>query len=264
MHYATQAAQRGPGDGLTFDARYRCAQLPLFAPEHPLALNQDPDGRYRDGRRSVSHSLVIRVDGHALAESASLQELLREMQSSPLGDKIAWDMEARRRDVLHATICGVIPHTPPEPIPEKERGDLSRIRSFRFRVQGLFTGSFNTGRIYLCLYPELRGGEPATDAVGKAMGAGANRLLVCGYLNLLEELDAAEASLLDEYCRKSAAVIFDTQDCVALSVFESFDDLVLDSREVDRVELSEAEPPCEATESDRRSRSLIALDHIRK
>jgi hypothetical protein len=162
------------------------------------------------------------------------------MQSSPLGDKIAWDMEARRRDVLHATICGVIPHTPPEPIPEKERGDLSRIRSFRFRVQGLFTGSFNT------------------------MGAGANRLLVCGYLNLLEELDAAEASLLDEYCRKSAAVIFDTQDCVALSVFESFDDLVLDSREVDRVELSEAEPPCEATESDRRSRSLIALDHIRK
>lgn len=238
MHYAKHASRLSGGGGLKFDTRYRVAQLPLIDPSHPLSLNDDPDGRYCQGKRAASYSLVIKVDGHALSNSKLLCDLLNEVKASPLGAKIVWPMEKRRRDVLHATICGSLPHIPPQPFPALEREKLACIERFCFRIQGFFVGSFNTGRIYLCLYPEMRGAGSATDLITQAMGGEPNRLLLCGYLNLRDELNAEEAILLEHYCRKSGKIVFDTQTCIALSVLESFDDLVLASRGIDSIRLS--------------------------
>lgn len=230
MRYASEKKTYDGQEPLTFDARYRAAQLPLFAPNSPLAVLEDPSGRYKNGQRVASHSLVITVDGTSLAESDAMQSLMKEVKSTSLGSKIAWDTEEKRRNVLHVTLSGQIPFPFDDEIPQDTLDRLSKKSSFQFRLQGLFTGSFNTGRIYICLYPEMKNGQPVSHEVCDALGVTPNTLLLCGYLNLTEELTPEEARSLSQLCQRHAETIFDIQTCKNIAILESHNDLVLNSQ----------------------------------
>ncbi len=237
MRYASEEKKYGGQEPLTFDARYRAAQLPLFAPNSPLAVLKDPSGRYKNGQRMASHSLVITIDGASLTESDAIQSLMKEMKSTSLGSKIAWDTEERRRNVLHVTLSGQIPFPFNDGIPQDTLDSLSKKNSFQFRLQGLFTGSFNTGRIYICLYPEMKNGQPASHEVCDVFGVTQNTLLLCGYLNLTEELTPGEALSLSQLCQRHAETIFDTQICKNIAIMKSHNDLVLNSQILHRIPL---------------------------
>lgn len=237
MKYDEQVKVYDGSEPLAFDTRYRMAQLPLIDGTHPACINEDPDQRYRYGKRAASQSLVIPVDGHALAENIALRTLFRDMRRSPIGDAIMWQMEEMRRGLLHATVCGLLNPSPTGLLPRDQRHALSAIGSFHFKIQGLFVGTFNTGRIYLCLFPELRGGAPVTDMVSAALGAPSTRLLLCGLLNLKRELDQSEAALLTEFCVAHRETVFGIQLCSKVDVLESQDDLVLYSRVLKQVDL---------------------------
>src|SRR5262249_33042279 len=99
------------GQGLAFDEAYRTAHLPLVAPQHPLVIatraGTPPGTLYDMGRRrDPAFSLVLAVQHDTLAQSPTYRALDADLRASRFASKIAWDMAARRRDKLHATICG--------------------------------------------------------------------------------------------------------------------------------------------------------------
>ncbi len=238
MRYRDQIKLYSGKEPLKFDARYRAAQLPLVYPESELAVHTDPDGRYTRGRRDVTYSVVLPIDGESLANSSSMRQLIERLKSADLHQKFNWDMEQRRRGVLHATISGTIPFDPEGKVPEELKVALQQIPTFAFQLKGLFMGSFNTGRVYIQVFPETNGNSVLTDKVCDALGCQHNRLLLCGYLNLTEELTGEEAALLSEICTDMQEVVFDTQTCTSIVVMKSYDDLVLRSGVTHRVALA--------------------------
>lgn len=122
---------------MTFDTRYRYAQLPLIAPEHPAVLRESPDGAYVNGSYAEAKvSVVARVTGDLSALTAAVQQ-------TSFGHKIDHALTDRRKDLLHVTIAGGL----------QSRTDLKQalegVRSFEMRLYGPIVGQFNTGRLYL-------------------------------------------------------------------------------------------------------------------
>ncbi len=234
MAFSSQRKRYDGSHDLRFDRHYRVAQLPLVDSNHPLALNVDSDKNYRYGHREAKQSMIIPIDGDALFESQNLKDFVHRISNTSVGRKICWDMKRIRHEKLHATICGFSSQSA---LPKLPFETIQGIHAFSFELRGLFMGNFNTGRIYICLYPECEEDTPITDRITDAIGIPANRLLLCGFLNLKEELTATEAKVLDELCSAASSIVFGSQVCEELIILESTDDLVLNSRIVDRLEL---------------------------
>jgi hypothetical protein len=225
-----------PGEPFLMDEGYRLCHLPLVNPAHPRAIASVPGKDYRNGRHGRVHSLVAPVPDAALAASPAFLELTRALEGSSFAAKIAWDVAARRAGKLHATLAGSLGAGETPPVPDIAA--LAAIGPFQLRLEGLFSGNVNRGRLYLEAHPEERAGDNVVHLIQRALGRPPTDLYVIGLHNLTDDLSVAEAAelaaLIASWRGRAVAEIVVRE----LWLLSSTDDLVLDSRVERRIPLS--------------------------
>ncbi|MFI5014419.1 MAG: hypothetical protein ACHQAY_18955 [Hyphomicrobiales bacterium] len=238
LGYFRSRTQFAPGEGLALDEAYRLAHLPLVAPEHPRVIARRQGTSYEMGRHEPSFSLVLPIPSTALCQSAAYQELEGELKTSPLAHKTAWSILERRRAKLHATICGVLATgEKPPALDAQQRRELAHLGPVQIELRGLFSGNVNLGRLYLRAYPERRDGINMFARIQKVMGRRETDLYLVGIYNLIDDLDAVEASALSSLIKRwwdRPILRFQAQSLWFLS---AMDDLVLDSAIVETIPL---------------------------
>ncbi len=235
LAYRASETQFPPGSILRFDEAYRRAHLPLVAPDHPDVIREDLARGYAMGRHEMRWSLVVPVSWDALSASPAFQALEAELRASPLAGKIAWDIEAKRRNVLHATLCGGLGEGP-VPDASQWRAALRKVPPFSAMLRGLFSGNVNLGRFYLKLYPEDRDGN-AAKTTQRAFGRPETALYLMGWHMLVEHLDETETAWF-----AGCLARWRDRDILRLEVTELHlmgvrDDLALDSEVAERLPL---------------------------
>lgn len=233
LGYRRSATALPRGAVLTMDESYRLAHLPLVAPRHPRALaTSAARPQYRDGRHPRVTSLVLPVPGDALFAAPAWRALDAELRAAPFATKLAWDVLARRRDVLHATLSSTVADDPRD-----LRKRLAAIPPFAVELRGLFSGSVNHGRLYLRVHPEKRAGANVLQEIQRACGARASDLWVVGVHNLIDDLDEAEtealAGLIARWWKRTILRMTATE----LWMLGATDDLVLEDPVVERMAL---------------------------
>lgn len=219
-----------PGEGLALDEAYRLAHLPLVAPHHPQVIPAREGTLYRMGRHAPVFSLGLPVSGQALHRSESYRELEGEIRASPFASKIAWDLLDRRRDKLHATLCGSLAvgeETPPA-LDERKLRALSRLGPIGVELRGVFSGNVNVGRLYLRVYPERRDGVNLLRQIQSTLGRRETDLYVVGLYNFIDDLNPEEAAALDDLIRRWWGRSLLRFEADHLWLLRAMDDLVLD------------------------------------
>jgi len=226
------------GEGLALDETYRLAHLPLVAPAHPRVIRTREGTSYDMGRHEPVFSLVLPVFADLLFQSPAYRELDREVRAAPFAGKIAWDVVERRRDKLHATICGSLSTGAPPLLDPQRLQELRGLGPVRVELRGLFSGSVNLGRLYLRAYPESRNGENVFRRIQRSLGCRETDLYVVGLYNMTDDLDAGEAAALASLIERwwSRSILRFTVDHLWLT--GARDDLVLDSTIVASVPLA--------------------------
>ncbi len=214
---------------LRLDEPYRLAHLPLVAPDHPGVIARQEGRFYEMGRHPRVYSLVLPIDGAALAGSEPFMRLEGEMRRAPFAPKIAWDILPRRADRLHATLCGTLSTGDAPEIAESVRKTLAGIGPFAVELRGLFSGTVNRGRLYLRAYPEKRGGSNPIHAIQAAFGRPPGDLYLVGLYNLTDDLDAQETAALSDMIERWWDVPLLRWTARELQVMGACDDLVLDA-----------------------------------
>ena len=186
------------GTRLKFDEAYRLAHLPLVAPDHPSVINTKPGSGYNMGRHDLVYSIGIPVPAGKLLPSSAFIELEEELKSSKFSRKISWNSFDRRKNKLHATVCGALSSNKPPSINRRTFDELAEIGPVRVEVRGLFSGNINVGRLYLRVYPELRNGKNMCHEIQRICGRKRTNLYVVGIFNLVEELDKEESWTLNK------------------------------------------------------------------
>jgi hypothetical protein len=192
------------GAPLGLDTSYRAAHLPLMRPRHPLALSHVPGRPHMvDGRHPTAWSVVLPVDADALEGSPVGRELERRLRESSFAHKVAWELLPRRREVLHATVCGGLGEGPPPAFDDAALRALRDIGPIEIELRGHFSGNVSVGRLYLRVYPESRSGTNPLQLVQRALGRPETDLWLVGIYNLVDNLTAGEArelkAILDEW-----------------------------------------------------------------
>ena len=240
LGYLRSATRFSPGESLRFDEPYRLAHLPLIAPRHGLAISRRDGAPYRDGRHAEVFSLIASIPETTLQASAAFQSLQDDVRRASFAPKIAWDIGRRRQGKLHATICGSLSVGSPPNLTER---NLAGIEPFWVELHGLFSGNVNLGRLYLKAYPEKRRGHNAFQAIQSALARKLTDLYPVGLYNFIDEPTASEtlelAELLDRW-RDTPLVRLLVKD---LQLLGSHDDLVLESRIVRTITLSDGTGP---------------------
>lgn len=213
---------------LLLDDSYRLAHLPLVAPDHPGVIARREGKFYEMGRHPRVFSLVLPVDDGALQASPAFRALEDELRAAPFAGTIAWDLLPKRRDKLHATVCGSLATDEPATITQHTRDALSRIEPFAVELRGLFSGNVNRGRLYLAVYPEKRDDANMLQAVQAAFGRPPGDLWLVGLYNLKDDLDRAETAALAEIVARWWDRPLLRFNATALQVMSAGDDLVLD------------------------------------
>jgi hypothetical protein len=239
-HELAYLASRTPfeqGQGLALDESYRLAHLPLVAPDHPRVIAFREGRHYRHGRHEPIYSLGMPVADQLLRRSEAYRALEAELEASVLAPKIAWDVVERRRDKLHATICGSLSVGEPPSLDKKQRDALRALGPIPVELRGLFSGNVNCGRLYLRVYPEKRDGMNMFRRIQQVMGRSETLLYVVGVYNLVDDLDAAETAVLADliarwWDRPLLRVQLD-----ALWLLGATDDLVLGPSTVETIPL---------------------------
>jgi hypothetical protein len=225
------------GEGLTFDESYRVAHLPLVAPTHPRVIARKAGKPYDMGRHDRVVSLVLPIPA-ALHESEACRTLEAELRASPFVHKVAWHILERRRDKLHATICGSLASGDALPtLTADQRKALGHLGPITMELRGLFAGNVNRGRLYLRVYPEKRGGGNVLHRVQRILGCRETDLYVVGVYNLVDDLDSIEASALARLIDRWWSVAFLRFQVDRLWLLAANDDLVLDSKIVEAIPL---------------------------
>jgi hypothetical protein len=228
-----------PGQGLALDDAYRLAHLPLVAPDHPRVIPAREGTYYDRGRHPRVYSLVLPVPWPTLAASPVFGELDGELRSASFAPKIAWEAMERRRERVHATICGslaVEPGVPPA-ITAIQRRDLEALGPIAVELRGLFSGNVNVGRLYLRVYPERRGGTNMLRAVQRIMGWRETDLYVVGLYNLTDDLNAVEAAAFAGMVERWWERLILRLELSHLWLLWAHDDLVLDGGILESVPL---------------------------
>lgn len=226
------------GERLILDETYRLAHLPLVAPDHPSVIRTREGSSYVMGRHDRVFSLVLPISGDLLHRSPAYGALNEALRASPFSHKIAWDLLDRRKDKLHATICGSLSSEEPPVIDRRQRQQLAGIGPIHVELRGLFSGNVNRGRLYLRAYPESRKGENVFRHIQRALGCRETDLYVVGLYNLTDNLDADEtaalASLIDRWWDRTILQFAVDH----LWLMGACDDLVLDSAIAETVPLT--------------------------
>jgi len=192
LGYRRSRTRFAAGAGLALDRAYRLAHLPLVAPDHPDVVPEG--GYYRMGAHERAFSVVLPVPADALEASPAYRALDRALRASSLAGKIAWSLPPRRRDRLHATLCGGLGLGRPPVLDAAARRALAGLGPVEVELRGLFSGEVNVGRLYLRAYPARVGGENAVRRVQRALGRPETDLYLVGLHNLVDGLDAGEAA----------------------------------------------------------------------
>lgn len=237
LGYLRSRTRFAPGEELRLDEAYRLAHLPLIAPDHPDVIHSRLGATYRMGRHERIFSLVLPVPPDVLEKSAPYQELEFELRHSPFANKIAWDLLAKRRERLHATICGSLSKDVPYRISDGERAALKQLGPLRVEVRGLFSGNINVGRLYLRVYPECRNGMNLLRRFQSALGRPETDLYLVGLFNFVDHLEAVEAAALHVLIQRWWHRSILTLDVTALWLLGASDDLILDARVEDVIAL---------------------------
>lgn len=217
------------GQKLLLDEAYRLAHLPLVAPDHPDVIPSRAGASYCMGRHERTFSLVLPVPPDALEKSAAYQALEDELRQSLFAHKIAWDLLPKRRDKIHATICGSLAKDVPYIFPESDRLALKRLGRLRVQLRGLFSGNINVGRLYLRVYPECRRGVNVLRQIQRTLGRPETDLYLVGLYNLIDHLEVAEAAALQSLITRWWDSPILTLDVSSLWHLGASDDLVLDA-----------------------------------
>jgi hypothetical protein len=244
LAYRGQAFRFAPGRALVLDRVYRTRQLPLVAPAHPAVI--PADGEYVMGRYARARlSLVLFVPLGRLVAQPAWAALRADLERARAGRKIAWAVLARRRDVLHATVCAGLDAGRPDAEVGRLAATLGAVAPFRVRVAGPWISEgFNTGRLYLPVYPELRDdGTDAIAAVQRALGCRESRFYAIGALNLTGDLTPAETAGLGAVIEAYRERILLESPVRELHVAATHDDLLLESRRVAAIPLGGAPAP---------------------
>ena len=181
---------------------------------------------------------MLPFPGEALRQSQGYCEIEGELRDSPFSAKIAWRLLDRRRDKLHATVCGSLSTNHPPLIDSAARGQLATLGPVLVELRGLFSGNVNRGRLYLRVYPERRSGANMFHQIQRALGRPVTDLYVVGIWNLTDDLDAAEAAALSEMIERwwdRPILQFEADNLLLLG---ASDDLLLDSSVIDRLPLT--------------------------
>lgn len=229
LGYERSRTRFARGERLLLDEAYRLAHLPLIAPDHPDVIPSRSGASYRMGRHERIFSLVLPIPPDELEQSAAYQELEGELRRSPFANKIAWKLLAKRREKLHATICGSLSKDLPYIFTDRERFALKKLGRLRVEVRGLFSGNINVGRLYLRVYPERREGANTLRQIQQALGRPETDLYLVGLHNFTDHLEADEADALQIIIEQWWDRPILTLDVSCLWHLGSFDDLVLDS-----------------------------------
>ena len=237
LGYAAARRRFGRGEALRFDESYRLAHLPLVAPSHPAVLRFAAGADYRDGRYAAArYSLVVPVSARDLAASSAFQAMDAALQKSRFAHKIAFDLCEARAAKLHVTIGSGLAPSDLERHARAVATVLAGLGALRCKLLGPFLGSKNTGRIYFPAYPERRNGDDTFALVQDALGVRRTRLYLLGYYNLVDELDAAETSALQDIVDAWGGVEM-LHVCSGECIIQATnDDLVLSGRAVVRID----------------------------
>lgn len=231
MAYNASRRSLAPGEALTFDEAYRLAHLPLVAPGHPGVIESADGKDYRNGRyETPRYSLVVPIDAGALTASQAFRAFETELRSLPFSGKIAWQIGRERASRLHATIVGGLAEADLARCVQAAADALAAIGDVSLRIGGPFLGRFNTGRIYLPVYPSLSGGEDAFGLVQQACGARQTRFYVVGLYHFAEELTVADTADLAGLVERWRRVTLAELPVTSLAVMATNDDLALSGR----------------------------------
>ena len=215
--------------GMTLDAAYCLAHLPLINPGHPRAIPSKEGTCYQMGRHPRVFSLVLPIPGEALRRSEAYSELESELRCSPFSTKLAWRLLDQRRDKLHATVCGSLSTNCPPSIAPAVRRELATLGPVMVEVRGLFSGNVNRGRLYLRVYPERRKGGNMFHRIQRTLGRPVTGLYVVGIWNLTDDLNPAEATALRDMIERWWDRPILQFEADSLWLLAASDDLVLDS-----------------------------------
>jgi hypothetical protein len=168
------------------------------------------------------------VPGQLIFQSDAYRELDGEFRSSPLCDKIAWDIVEERQDKLHATICGSLSVGTRPHIDVHVLSELASIGSFNVQLRSVFSGNINLGRLYLAVYPERRSKNPLAE-IQRIFGSPETELYLVGIWNLRDDLDFAETNALRAIIERWRMRTILEMKVSQLSLLKAADDLALDS-----------------------------------
>lgn len=195
LRYAEYRHRFAPGDGFALGADYRLAHLPLIDPAHPRAIRAVPGKDYVDGRYATPrHALALHVPAGALDAAPAFRAIEAALKASAAGRKVAWATQAKRREVLHATIAGPVDDATARGYETAARGFLTA--PVPVRLGGPYIGNRNHGRVYLPVYP--KDGE-ALAALQRAIGARDTGFYAVGLWHLADDLDPGEAAALADW-----------------------------------------------------------------
>jgi len=236
LAYERSRTHFAPGQGMMLDDAYRLAHLPLVAPHDPRVIATKDGTSYDMGRHPTAYSVVLPVSADALEASPAYQALDAELRAAPFAHKVAWHVMGKRRERLHATICGGLGSEPPA-IDTARRSALAALGPVRAEIRGLFSGNVNRGRLYLRVYPAQRDGANLFHTVQRVLGRPTTDLYVVGLWNLMADLDAGEAAFLAAMIERWWLRVVLQVEADELWLLGARDDLVLDGEISDRLRL---------------------------
>jgi hypothetical protein len=230
LRYESSRHRFVPGEGFTLSEDYRLAHLPLIDPAHPKIIPAVPGKDYDRGYYAAPrHALAVHVAAETLEASAVFRELDADLRTRAVAKKIAWATQAKRRDVLHATIAGPVDAPAADAYLRVGKAWLARSGNAAIRLGGPFVGNRNHGRIYLPVFPEKRDGADMYADLQRAVGARASGFFAIGLWHLADDLDAAEAASLaawlDRWGDETVAILDDPR----LGVLTTRDDQAIHS-----------------------------------
>ncbi|MCP4309166.1 MAG: hypothetical protein GY788_30695 [bacterium] len=237
LGYERSRTQFVSGEGLVLDDAYRLAHLPLVAPEHPSVIRMRTGSPYEMGRHDRVFSLALPVSADALLSSSAFQEMERELKAACFAPKIAWSLMQRRKDKLHATVCGSLAVGNPPTIGDRVRRELAKLGPLHIELRGLFSGNVNVGRLYLRVYPEERKGANVCKVIQRVLNRPMTDLYLIGMFNFIDNLDAVEASALNVLLQRwwDRPLLWFEAD--HLWLLGASDDLLLDGAVVETIPL---------------------------
>jgi hypothetical protein len=237
LGYVRSRTSFAPGAGLMLDEAYRLAHLPLIAPDHPRIIPAREGKFYTMGHHPRAFSLVLPVPWEALVQSDAYRQLEAGLRAAPFAHKIDWSLLERRRDKLHATICGSLAIEETPELDENRRRELTALGPVSVELRGLFSGNINVGRLYLRLYPERRSGVNVLQQIQRTLGRPETDLYLVGIYNFVDDLDPAEASALSAIIDRWWGQSLLRLEADRLWLLGATDDLVLDAAVAETVSL---------------------------